>query len=165
MYNRVICITRFAVEFRDTWGEAIKMQEMRKNIRVVIPRSPEKLIALAQQVLKQHEALGEDSPLKGLDFAKLEFALKIAIENQEKALFLRKESEKVTEARNRLLGLDTDQSSNTEGTVLYFVTAAKSILLGTNKGREQRLGDFGYEVNTSARRSDEPTEGEDADRA
>ncbi|MFP5470360.1 MAG: hypothetical protein ACLGGV_02100 [Bacteroidia bacterium] len=131
---------------------------MRKNVRVEIPRNPEKLIALAEQALKQHKALGAASPLKGLDMTKLESILKVAAENQEKALLLRKQSEDSTESRNRALGLDTGQTSNTESTVLYFIVAIKTVLLGINKGSEQKLGNFGFEVNTSPRKGGEPTD-------
>ncbi|MFP5470316.1 MAG: hypothetical protein ACLGGV_01865 [Bacteroidia bacterium] len=55
--------------------DALKRKVMRKNIRVEIPRNPEKLIALVQQLLKQHEALDDYDPLKGLDFENQFFKL------------------------------------------------------------------------------------------
>lgn len=131
---------------------------MKKNVRVEIPRSPEKLIALAQLIVKQHKALGTASPLKGLNMADLEALLKVAAESQEKSQFHRKEAEAATEDRNMALGLDPKQNVATEGTVLFYVSSIKSILLGLNKGREQKLGSYGFEVDTSPRSGDNPTD-------
>jgi hypothetical protein len=40
--------------------------------------------------------------------------------------------------------------ASTAGTVAYFVRSARDILLGLNKGNEQKLGDWSFEVDQSA---------------
>ncbi|MCF8461511.1 MAG: hypothetical protein K9G46_12365 [Flavobacteriales bacterium] len=49
-----------------------------------------------------------------------------------------------------MLGKKKDQNSTTEVTVLNFVTRSRDMLLGKYKGKEQHLGDFGFEVNQSS---------------
>jgi hypothetical protein len=122
----------------------------KKRVRVKIPRKADDLITLGEDIITQHVALGPESPLNGLDmpaFADRVAAAKAKNVEQKK---LRKDAETATEDRDDLLGKKKDQSSTTEGTVLNFVTRSRDMLLGKYKGKEQHLGDFGFEVNQSS---------------
>src|SRR5690606_35677675 len=52
--------------------------------------------------------------------------------------------------RNQLIGLAKGQTRSTPNTLLNFIVSSRDILLGYYKGSEQLLGDWGFEVNTSA---------------
>ena len=66
--------------------------------------------------------------------------------------------EAATEARDGLLGHRKDQTSNTPGTVLNYVSRVRDILLGTYRGEEQKLGDYGFTVNHSSRSNGSDTD-------
>ncbi len=121
----------------------------RKNVKVIIPRNPDRLIELGEQILAKHDADPASSPLAGLNIA--EFAAKVALAKERHAMAkkLRKDAETATEDRDHALGHKKDQSTTTEGTVLNYVTRSRHILMGVYKGKEQHLGNFGFEVNQS----------------
>ncbi|MBP9151344.1 MAG: hypothetical protein KBF73_03595 [Flavobacteriales bacterium] len=121
----------------------------KKRVRVTIPRNADELIELGESIVAKHNEAVATSPLNGLDMAA--FAAKVAAakaKNVEQKK-LRKDAETATEDRDGLLGKKKDQNSTTEGTVLNFVSSVRDILLGHNKGKEQHLGDFGFEVSQS----------------
>ncbi|MFN0067769.1 MAG: hypothetical protein ACKVYV_09055 [Limisphaerales bacterium] len=67
---------------------------------------------------------------------------------------LRQKAEQCTEARDRTLGIASARTE--EGTALFAVLAAREVLLGLHKGREHRLGDWGFEVDASPRAKAKP---------
>lgn len=131
----------------------------RKNVRVIIPRNPDEFIELAERIVTKHNEDPVNSLLSGLDMADFEAKVLAAKASNASAKQLRKDAETATEDRDHILGRKKDQSSSTEGTVLNFVTRARDILLGYHKGKEQHLGDFGFDVNQSvaSAKGDEPT--------
>lgn len=118
-----------------------------KNFRVDIPSNPDDLIKLGKQLKDKHVALGDDSPIKGVKDIAL-FPAKLAVADTKNALMIQlyKDAEKATQDRDLPLG-QTGQLR--EQTVRYWVTAARDVLLGLNKGNEQALGDWGFTVDTS----------------
>jgi len=122
----------------------------KKRARVTIPRKADNLIILGEDILAQHDALGPESPLNGLDMPMFLARVAAAKAKNAEQKKLRKDAETATEDRDGLLGKKKDQNSTTEGTVLNFVSSVRDILLGHNKGKEQHLGDFGFEVNQSS---------------
>ena len=56
-----------------------------------------------------------------------------------------------TATQNRDIALGADRS--TQGTVNYYVAAARDMLLGIYKGNEQKLGDWGFTVEQSSQGS------------
>ena len=116
-------------------------------MRINIPGNPDQLILLAQAILAKHAALGAASPLNGIeDIA--DFAPKAAAADtaNKAAKDFAKKSETATEARDLALGPDM----TTPGFVRYFVTSARDVLSGLNKGKEHKLGEWGFEVNAPA---------------
>ncbi len=114
--------------------------------RVIIPANPDDIIALAKGIVAKHTADGAASPLSGLNMA--DFAAKVATadtENQASAQAYR-DAELATQNRDIALGADR----TTKGTVNYYVAAARDMLLGLNKGNEQKLGDWKFTVDQSA---------------
>jgi hypothetical protein len=48
-----------------------------------------------------------------------------------------------------VLGISVGQTSRSPGTVKFYMTSARDVLLGFNKQEEYRLGDWGFEVQFS----------------
>ncbi len=64
---------------------------------------------------------------------------------------LSREAEAATKARNLALGKGKDQQSTTPGTVLFYVTSIRDVLLGLFKGQEHKLRNWGFDVDVSTR--------------
>lgn len=124
---------------------------MKNYVKVIIPRNAIELIELGQNVLDKDAEDGVDSRVKIVDMADLAAKLQIGKEAHMLADKLGRLKEDETEKRNSALGLKADQNSGTEGTVRYVVLSIRDYLLGGFKGEEQRLGDWGFEVNTNSK--------------
>jgi len=119
------------------------------TFRIDVPINPDDLVVLAKAIKVKHDALGVDSPIKGLkNMDQFAGKLTTADTKNESAKQLYKDAEKATQDRDLALG-QTGQLR--EQTVRYWVTAARDVLLGLNKGNEQALGDWGFTVDTSPR--------------
>ena len=119
----------------------------RKIVRVDIPTNPKELIALALKLKAQDDELGAASPLKGIknwtNFAGL---LATADTQQKQSDLLSEQAQTATEARDIALN---HKGELRENTVRHFVVAGRDLLLGQNKGNENVLGDYGFEVANS----------------
>lgn len=139
--------------------KAQKQKKMKKTVRVEIPKNPDLMLALANLVIAKHKELGVLSPLKSLNMAEMETKFIEANASNTKAKEYRRLAETTTEQRNRGIGIAPGQNSNTEGTLYFFLVAARDILLGLNRGKEHKLGELGFEVSTNPRKSSsEPEE-------
>ena len=90
--------------------------------------------------------------LAGIDMADMSAKVAVAEAENKKRLDLRRDAEKATEKRDLALGT----GGAIKGTVEYYIKASRDILLGVHKGNEQTLGDWGFEVDTSARKAAKP---------
>ncbi|MGH7975790.1 MAG: hypothetical protein ACREC8_03915 [Limisphaerales bacterium] len=113
--------------------------------RVIIPKNPEELIALAKSIGAKHTADGAGSPLSSLNMADLTAKTTTADTQNQASAQAYRDAELATQNRDDALG--TDRS--TQGTVSYYVTAVRDLLLALNKGNEQKLGDWGFTVDQS----------------
>jgi hypothetical protein len=117
-------------------------------MRIVIPENPDDLVALAKAIEAKHTALGAASPLNGINnIASFGPLVTTADNNNQQAKSLSEQAKTATEARDNALGQRTQL---TPGTVRYFVTAARDVLLGLNKGSEHKLGDWNFQVIAAA---------------
>ena len=117
------------------------------NYRIEIPSNPDDLIALGKKLKDKHIALGDDSPIKALkDIAQFPAKLTTAETKNELSKQLYRDAERATQDRDLPLG---HVGQLREQTVRYWVTSARDVLLGLNKGNEQALGDWGFTVDTS----------------
>jgi len=119
------------------------------SISVVIPQDVPELILLAKDILKKHIADGGGTLLTNFDMADMQTNTNTADTQHTLAKKLEKQSEKAIEARDLALGHAREQKSTTPGTVLYYVSSARDVLLGIFRGKEKNLGDWGYQVNES----------------
>jgi hypothetical protein len=124
--------------------------EVHQDKNVEVPRGSLKLMSLARGIITKHQADGASSILSVFDMAAFEALLIIAEQQHALALSLKKAKELEYEKRNLLMGFGKGKRKPVQGTLLYDVMAARDILLGINKGKEQEIGLWGFEVNTSA---------------
>ena len=77
-----------------------------------------------------------------------------AADTQNKsAAQLYRDAEKATQGRDLALG----SGNPVKGTVLNYVRSARDILSGINKGNEQALGDWGFEVDQATQTTSKNT--------
>lgn len=127
------------------WGFVVNSPK--GQVQVVIPRNPEKLILLAKAILAKHATDGAGSLLAGFDMAALETLTDDAETRNGQAAKANRDKEAATQARNLALGTAKGQNRKTVGTTTYIICSIRDILLGIYRGREQRLGDWGFTVN------------------
>lgn len=127
------------------WGFVVNSPK--GKVQVIIPKNADELIALAKKVIEKHYMDGGASLLNDLPWDVLNNRLYEAEMKLEEARKANRDKEKATQTRNIALGIDKGQSSKTPNTVKYIVKSVRDLLLGTFRGREQELGDWGFEVN------------------
>ena len=116
--------------------------------RVEVPRNPDALIKLLKKLCAKHAADGANSPLKDLEnIGDLPGLCDAADKEHVAGEDFRQQAEQCTERRDKALGLHT--SAVEEGTALWHLMAVRDVLLGRFKGREHRLGDWGFVVDAS----------------
>ena len=113
--------------------------------RVNIPTNPDALVALAKSISDKHVADGAGSPLAGLNMADLATKTATADTQNQASKKAYRDAELATQNRDLALGA----GKSTQGTVNYYVAAARDLLLALNKGNEQKLGDWGFTVDQS----------------
>lgn len=120
------------------------------NVSVEIPSNAKALIDLAKLIITKHNNDGAASPIKGLDMADFSGKNQTAEAQHTLATQLNRDKEKATGERDHALGIAAGQKVSTEGTVKFYVTSCRDVLLGLNKGKEFNLGDWGYDVQFSS---------------
>ncbi len=131
------------------------------SFRVPLPQNFDEILELATNIQTKHLADDVNSPLRILDMAAFASKLTEGSTFNTQAKDLRRQSEEATETRNLTLGIKDGQLSDTPGSVRYYVTAARDVLQGLFRGQERKLGDWGFEVDSSSsasnKRVDIPT--------
>ncbi len=136
------------------WGFEVANSSQVNRQRVPIRRTPDGLVQLGELILAKHAADGSSSPLHLLQIGDMIDKVTRAKALQIKALQQRRDIEKFTETRDQQIGIAPKQSRRSTGTLLYYIVSVRHILSGIHLGREQRLGDWGFEVNTSSRKKE-----------
>lgn len=124
----------------------------RSNFRVVIPRNADDLIELAELVIAKHIADGATSKLNDLITPDLIAAVAVAKAKNTQLKQMRLDVETLTEELHRMLGIRKGQKLSDRNSIRSFMASGRDILMGHNKGEEQKLGDHGYEVNRYVRK-------------
>lgn len=123
----------------------------KQSFSIDVPSNPDCLINLGTKILTKHAELGANSPFTNIknwgDFTDLNTAADTS--NKSSKDFAQKSVE-ATQARDLILGA---KGTLKENTVRWFVMSARDVLLGPNKGSEQKLGEFGFEVTYTAQTS------------
>jgi len=117
------------------------------NVKVEMPRhSPDKFIKLNKRIIKKHEELDEDSPLKELDMARVKSQTMQAETIRDEAAKLHAQAESLNQKALLLLGIGKGQNSYTEGTVYFEDILVRNRLLQVYKNAEETLSMFGFKV-------------------
>ena len=119
------------------------------DIRVEIPTNAEELSRLADTIVKKHAANGANSLIPAVLADGLIDLVAQATLLVEQAAQVARDGETATQSRNLLLGIAKGQTSKTVNTIRYYLSSVRDMLLGLYRGQEQRLGDWGFEVNSS----------------
>lgn len=122
----------------------------RKTVRINVPvANIDGLLALAAAVQKKHSELKDKSPLKGLE----ELDMAAFGENTEEAKTKREAGKdferKAQEANGKaasLVGVAPGQTQDTKGTLLFGITQIRDFLAAINKGNEEALSGWGFDV-------------------
>jgi len=113
-------------------------------MRIEISKKPELLIKLGKAVSAKHAALGQNSPLEDIEgIDDLVTLVADAETNHNNSKTLLEQAGTATQNRDNSLGQKGELRPDT---VRHLVTAARSVLMGQNKGKEHVLGDWGYDV-------------------
>ena len=113
--------------------------------RVKIPKNKGDAIKLAQAILKKHTADAAASPLAALNMSDMTAKTDSADTQNQLSEKLYRDAETATENTDLAVGSDY----TTPGTVNYYLASVRDLLLGIYKGNEQKLGDWGFEVDQS----------------
>lgn len=118
------------------------------NQRVVIPKNPAQELDLAKKVFTKHTAMAATSPLNSLQthtWAVNGPQVATAITLHQQAEDLTRQAEEAYRKRDILLA-EIDQS----------VKASRDLLLGVYRDNPKILGEWGFEVDDSARTKKAP---------
>ena len=123
----------------------------KRTVRKTIPRyKPEKMIEIAQQLIKKNKEMGDESPLKPLNMTIFEENLTIASECRDKAIALRRESEALMQKSRNALGTDVGQNMNTSDTVYYFIGLCRDLLSVIYRRNIEQLSTWGFNIVVSS---------------
>ncbi|HZK95299.1 MAG TPA: hypothetical protein VFC67_13910 [Prolixibacteraceae bacterium] len=119
----------------------------KESVKVEISVSrPDELTKIGDDLLQKHIELGKDSPLIGLDMEKFAQNLSDGIAKRAEAKKLHEKAELLNQQAGISLGTDRSQNAKTPGTIYSTLTSARDILLGTYKGQERKLAEWGFDV-------------------
>lgn len=128
------------------WGFEV-VENARGSYRIVIPyRNAEKLMRLAQNILKKHDTDAASSLLVSLDMAQMQVLLDKAVASQADAKRFPAKMTTANKVRNNLIGLGRKKDNFRKGTLLFYIYSVRDILLGKFRGREKILGDWGFNI-------------------
>jgi hypothetical protein len=123
------------------------------TVKVEIPESsPDDLLDMALRLESNHTKKGVDSPLKVIDMTTFSAKLLSAKEKRAEAKRLHEEAEALNQQALQDLGIAKGQNSKTPGTIYNLITSARDVLMGINRGQEEKLNEWGFKVvsNSSA---------------
>lgn len=115
-------------------------------MRIVIPSNVDDLINLANNIVKKEDALKEKSNLSVDELADLRKQITAAMDANTRQKELTKQAKELTLTRDNALGTAKKASVNRPGTVKFFITGLRDVLLGKNKTNPKALGDWGFNV-------------------
>ncbi len=122
----------------------------RKTVRINVPLgNPDDLVSLAQSIHAKHAELKDKSPLKALTELDMDAFGENTTEAEEQRASAKDFERKAQEANGKaagLIGVGPGHSQNTKGTLLFGVTQIRDFLCAVNKGNEEALSGWGFDV-------------------
>jgi len=125
----------------------------------IFDHEADKAIGLCEQVDAKHVADGATSVLTQLLDMDI-FRSKIADSKSKRATAkdLHRQAEALMQEADIMLGFEQGQTSYTEGTLYNSLTKIRDLLLALNKGHEEALGAWGFDVVIKTSTPGEPEE-------
>jgi hypothetical protein len=122
----------------------------RKTVRINVPLgNPDDLVSLAETIHAKHAELKDKSPLKALTELDMDAFGDNVTEAEEQRTNAKDFERKAQEANGRaagLIGVGPGHNQNTKGTLLFGVTQIRDFLSAVNKGNEEALSGWGFDV-------------------
>ncbi|MCH8317321.1 MAG: hypothetical protein IIA88_02295 [Bacteroidetes bacterium] len=116
-------------------------------MRVNIPKNPDKLLHLAEDIVQKHNKDGANSVLTAVvDMPKFVTRTADGRTDHKTAIQLRKDSETISEKLQKALGVHKDQKTTNPGHIIYQVKQIRDVLSGKFRGNLKKLGDWGFQV-------------------
>lgn len=120
----------------------------RSTIKVIIPRNPDELLTLAENILAKHTLDGAASVIPTNVAAELQTLYTKGFEQNELQKQSYRNAENYVELRNLALGTLPTQDSRTPNTVKFYIISVRDVLAGLNRDNLRHLGKWGYTVNS-----------------
>lgn len=121
----------------------------RKVVRIEIPTSrPDDLLTLFEAALAKHKALGQNSPLTGIDMVLFEQVVTQVRPLRDLAKDFERQAQVKFEQAANLMGVGMGQSSHTAGTLYFDLLRIRDLLLAMFRGHENELETWGFSVVT-----------------
>lgn len=124
------------------WGFTVS----RGSAKIVVPMNAAKMITLASNILAQNTIEADDSPIKDLNIIEFTARLSSATSKHALAEQLNHEKQNLIQDRDILLGNARKQLGKNTGTLKYYLTSVRDVLLGIYKNNETALELWGFDV-------------------
>ena len=122
----------------------------RRTVKVEIPEGkPEDLISLAKSITERYTQDVQNNPLRLLPMEEFVHKQVAASEKRKEAKRLLDQGQSSLSEAEKIMGISAGQSRQTEGTLLYHLTAIRDQLLLAFRGNEEKLRDYGFKVTVS----------------
>lgn len=112
--------------------------------RIVIPKNPDEVLNLINNIIKKEEELGPNGELTPTQLSELKAYYTTALASRTLQESLYKDAEEETKVYENTLG--TKAKVNQPGNAKFIYTGLRDILAGKNKTNLKKLGDWGYDV-------------------
>jgi hypothetical protein len=97
-------------------------------------------------MLAKNTEMGVDSPIVGMNIVDFTAKTTTADTKNTLALELNRQKENTFLLRDRMLGIEKKQKQGGSGTLLFYITSVRDVLLGLFKKSESQLGLWGFDV-------------------
>ncbi len=127
----------------------------RKNVRVDMPTKPETMLELADAIIEKHTELGVASPLTAalVDMTAFETLVTEANTLLDDWKSFTEDAQTFHNQAQVILGYADGQTSETEGTIYYYLCIIRDRLLQKYQGTEEALAQWGFKVVISSKQT------------
>lgn len=129
----------------------------KRNIKISLGGGDrDKVLNLANTTSEKNKVLNDESPLKTINMTTFNSLLDVA---SEKCTLMKNYEglyEKAKAENDLAMGIAKGQTMSTPGTLLYYLGLIRDQLLITYKGREELIGEWGFDVTITESKSMKP---------